>query len=335
MEKITTYWRYWNLKITDKNEISTSECIESLKEQKCTIKTLDRNKIKYKKRETSKKIKNNIFDQGYNLLSAIRYGGTSPKVLAVDMGISKQNLTYWLRKLETEGVLRKPSKGNYFLTESGKRMHDQYERYKNKQLVRIENMKVTFLVEKGGSILEEQLISQKHVLKNNVTFYHAVLNFHSTRLIVGKDYKFEVTITNTLGIDHNEAYHSAMLEAYGVVMYLQRHFKVELSDGYCSGKPEIAIPSPIASALLSTTGASQIRFDNAIMNRSKGRGADWEVHTLQEAQRIVDMPNTLDRIEAHLIDLKHSSAPEMGIIYKDLAGNLASIYTAGRTNNGL
>lgn len=253
--------------------------------------------LKQKGVKNSKKTKTKILDHGYKLLSAIRYGGTSPKLLAIDMGISKQDLNYWLKKLILEGVLRQPSKGNYFLTESGKRICDQYERYKNKQLVRIENMKVTFLVEKGGSILEEQLKSQKQVLKNNVTIYHAILNFHSTRLIVGKDYKFEVTITNVLGIDHNEAYHRTMLEAYGVVNYLTSWFDVELSEGYCTGKPEIAIPSPIASALLTTTGASQIRTDKAIMNRSKGRGADWEVYDLQDAQKIVDMPDAITRLE--------------------------------------
>ena len=33
------------------------------------------------------------------------------------------------------------------------------------------------------------------------------------------------------------------------------------------------------------------------MNRSKGRGADWEVHTLQQAQKIVDMPDAITRLK--------------------------------------
>ena len=272
-------------------------------------------------KKSSKKITKKIFGDGYMLLSAIRYGGTSPKLLAIDLGISKQNLNYKLRKLQTEGVITKRSKGNYFLTDSGKRICDQYERYKNKQLIRIENMKVTFVVEEGGNKLEEQLISQKQELNNGVKIYHATLNHHSTRLIVGKsEYKLEVTITNTLDIDLNEAYHRAMLEAYGVAMYLNHWFDVELSEGYCSGKPEIAVPSPVASALLQTTGASQIRTDKAIMNRSKGRGADWEVYSLQQAQKIVDMPETLTRMEE-----KIDKIPILGVnlspFYSDLAGS--------------
>ena len=273
------------------------------------------------KKSSSKKLTKKIFDDGYMLLSVFRYGGTSPKLLAIDMGISKQNLNYKLKKLVKEGVITKRSKGNYFLTESGKRICDQYERYKNKQLIRIENMKVTFVVEEGGSKLEEQLISQKQELNNGVKIYHATLNHHSTRLIVGKsEYKFEVTITNTLDINLNEAFHRVMLEAYDVTIYLNRWFDVELSEGYCNGKPEIAIPSPIASSLLQTTGASQIRTDKAIMNRSKGRGGRLGSLYPSTGTKIVDMPDdialikeTIGRIEKQSIN----SSP----FYSDLAGN--------------
>ena len=272
-------------------------------------------------KKSSKKLTKKIFDDGYMLLSAIRYGGTSPKLLAIELCIPKQNLNYKLKKLEKEGVITKHSKGNYFLTDSGKKIYDQYERYKNKQLVRVENMKVTFVVETGGEELVKQLKFKKHELKNNVTIYHTNLKNHSTRLIVSNDeYKFEVTITNSLGITPNEAFHHAMLEAYDVVNYLTSWFDVELSEGYCTGEPEIAIPSPIASALLSTTGASQIRTNKAIMNRSKGRGADWEVYTLQQAQKIVDMPDSMARIEEK-IDRLESKSVNSSPFYSDLAGS--------------
>ncbi len=271
-------------------------------------------------KKSSKKLTKKIFDDGYMLLSAIRYGGTSPKLLAIELCIPKQNLNYKLKKLEKEGVITKHSKGNYFLTDSGKKIYDQYERYKNKQLVRVENMKVTFVVETGGEELVKQLKFKKHELKNNVTIYHTNLKNHSTRLIVSNDeYKFEVTITNSLGITPNEAFHHAMLEAYDVVNYLTSWFDVELSEGYCTGKPEIAIPSPIASSLLQTTGASQIRTNKAIMNRSKGRGADWEVYTLQQAQKIVDMPDSMARIEEK-IDRLESKSVNSSPFYSDLAG---------------
>lgn len=284
--------------------------------------------------KSSKKLQEIFLNDGYNILSILRYGVTTPAVIMKELGLdSKQNLNYYLKKYVEDGILEKVQKGMYVMSESSKRIFDQYEHYKNKQLIRVENLKVTFIVEKGGEELQNKLISQKQKLKNNVMIYHAKLKNHSTRLIVSKNqYTFEVTVTNSLGITPNEAFHHAMLEAYGVTNYLTHWFDVELSEGYANGKPEIAIPSPIASSLLQTSGASQIRTYKAIMNRSNGRGADWEVYNLQEAQKIVDMPNTLERIEAHLIDLKESSAPNRGIIYKDLAGNLASIYTVMRTD---
>jgi len=272
--------------------------------------------------KSSKKLQQIFLDDRYNILSALRYAVTTPAVLREELGIdSKQNLNHYLKKYEKEGILQKLQKGMYVMTESSKRIYDQYERYKNKQLVRVENMKVTFIVKKGGEELEKNLKSKKTELKNNVIIYDSKLKKHSTRLIVSKsDYKFEVTVTNALGIDPNEAYHHAMLEAYGVANYLNQWFDVELSEGYCNGKPEIAIPSPIASALLNTTGASQIRTDKAIMNRSKGRGADWEVYDLQDAQKIVDMPDAIARLEEKIDRIEKNSVYSSSF-YSDLAGN--------------
>ena len=276
-------------------------------------------------KKSSKKIQEIFLRDRYGILSFFRYGITTPALCREELGIeSKQDLNYHLKKYVNEGILRKLDKGIYEMTESGKRIYDQYERYKNKQLVRVENLKVTFTVESGGEELVKQLKSEKQELKNNVMIYHATLKNHSSRLFVSKNqYKFEVTVTNALGITPNEAFHHAMLEAYGVANYLTDWFDVELSEGYANGKPEIAISSPIASSSLQTTGASQIRTNKAVMNRSKGRGADWEVYDLQQAQKIVDMPDTLEEINAKL-DMLCNNADKR--IYKDLAGNLSQIY---------
>ena len=274
-------------------------------------------------KKSSKKIQEIFLRDRYGILSFFRYGITTPALCREKLGIeSKQDLNYHLKKYVEDGILTKVQKGMYEMTFSCKRIYDQYERYKNKQLVRVENLKVTFKVEKGGEELVKNLDSRKQELKN-VTIYHSNLKNHSTRLIEGNGYQFEVTITNSLGITPNEAFHHAMLEAYDVANYLTSWFDVELSEGYANGKPEIAIPSPIASSLLETTGASQIRTNKAVMNRSKGRGADWEVYDLQQAQKIVDMPDTLEEINAKLDMLCYRNNKE---IYKDLAGNLSQIY---------
>ena len=104
-------------------------------------------------------------------------------------------------------------------------------------------------------------------------------------------------------------------------LYCSRNlFDVELLEGYANGKPEIAMPSPFASASLNTTGASQIRTDKGIMNRSKGRGADWEVNDLQEAQKVMDMPDTMARIEEKIDRIEKNSIYSSSF-YSDLAGN--------------
>lgn len=273
--------------------------------------------------KSSKKLQEIFLNDGYNILSILRYGVTTPAVIIEVLGLdSKQNLNYYLKKYVEDGILEKPQKGMYVMSESGKTIFDQYEHYKDKQLIRVENLKVTFIVEKGGEELQNQLIvSQKQELKNNVTIYHAKLKNHSTRLIVSKNqYNFEVTVTNALGITPSEAFHHAMLEAYDVANYLTHWFDVELSEGYANGKPEIAIPSPIASALLNTTGASQIRTNKAIMNRSNGRGADWEIYNLQDAQKIVDMPDTLAIILKELAIIKKQNT-NSSPFYSDLAGS--------------
>lgn len=274
----------------------------------------------------SKKIKDNFFDKPYTVLTSLCYV-SSLGLLSKDTGIPKQNLTYWLNKLIDEGFVERLGKGSYCLTVSGKRIYDQYNDYKNKQLVRIENMRVTFVVEEGGDKLETSNAFKINPMKNGTRIYHAHFDDRFTRLIVSKKiHKIEVTITNVLDIHYNDAYHQAILEAYKVAQYICETFNVELSDGKVTTKPEIAIPSPISSALLNTTGASQIRTNKGVMNRSKGRGADWEVYTLQEAQRIVNMPNTLDKIQEKLCSLENHLKSTISGNYHDLAGNSSLIY---------
>ena len=139
-------------------------------------------------KKSSKKIQDVFLDDPYKILSFMRWGVTTPANLLYELGIeSKQNLNHYLKKYVQEGLLQKLGKGMYVMTESGKRIYDKYEHYKNKQLVRVENLKVTFVVEKGGEELVKNLKSQKQELRNNVIMYHAKLKRHSTRLIVSND----------------------------------------------------------------------------------------------------------------------------------------------------
>lgn len=231
------------------------------------------------------------------IFSELRYGRCyTVKEIRGYTGFSKQRLNYWLEKLVEDGILHKQERGTYEMTGHGKRIYDQYERLHNKQLVRIENMHVTYKVISGTGKLFERLDWKKGGLKNTKVYTSRLRN-HTVRLIKKEGgYIFQVYVTKVLGESPKDAYHHARLEADDVAGCAE-WWGAKLSAGWVSSEPEIAIPSPIASALLMTNEASQIRTNKGIMNRSKGRGADWEPRDLQEAQKIVDMPDAISRLE--------------------------------------
>ena len=217
------------------------------------------------------------------------------------LGISKQRLNYWLEKMCVEGILTRLDKGLYRMTDTGKRIHDQYERLRGKQLVRIENMHVSYRMISGITKFSGMMTWKKTGLRK---VWISTIDNHTVRLIK-KDgwYEFQVYVTKILGTSPHDAYYHARLEADKVALKVE-WWGIKLSTGWVSSEPEIAIPSPVASALLTTTEASHIRTNKGIMNRSKGRIVDWEPRDLQQAQKIVDMPDTLERIEDEIRSIK-------------------------------
>lgn len=225
----------------------------------------------------------------------------STKEMRDILGISKQRLNYWLEKMCDDGILIRLDKGLYRMTESGKKIYDQYERLRGKQLVRIENMHVSYRIVSGVTKFGGALTWKRTGVKK---VWVSTIENHTVRLIK-KDgwYEFQVYITKVLGTSPYDAYYHARLEADKVATKAE-WWGVKLSIGWVSFEPEIAIPSPIASALLTITESSHIRTDKGVMNRSKGRIADWEPRDLQQAQKIVDMPDTLERIEDEIRSIK-------------------------------
>lgn len=244
----------------------------------------------------SKKSEWEIFKSPQIFLLEVRYGVSTLSQLCDIFQMRKQNMRYYLKKLCEEGLLHQPDNGIYKITDNGKRICDQYERFKGKQLVRIENMHVAYHVIEGANRLFEILSWKKGGLKHNKVYTSKIEN-HTVRLIKKEGgWNFEVYVTKILDVTYLEAYHQARVDADLVASSAEK-YGVKLSMGCVSSAPEIAIPSPIASALLTATGASQIRTNKGIFNRSKGRGADWEPTDLQQAQKIVDMPDAISRLE--------------------------------------
>jgi len=274
----------------------------------------------------TKKLEPSIFKMPYLLLTELRYGITSLSEICDIFQKPPQNMRYWLKKLCGEGFLVQPCTGYYRLTISGKKIHDQYERFKGKQLIRIENMHVSYTILENYANLVGAFDWRATKLRNNVKIYTTKAGNHTIRRIVGKSEPvLEVIVTKVLHVDLNQAYHNAIIEAERVVWDIEHRCKTEFSEAWVSGKPEIAIPSPIASSLLNVTGTSQIRTNNGIMNRSKGRFVDWEVTDLQQAQRIVNMPEDLEKILEIMYDLKEKAMPFSNQQFLNLAT------TAGQT----
>ncbi len=254
----------------------------------------------------SKKILPSYFTVLKIIFSELRYGrGYSTQEISGYTGFTKQRLNYWLEKLCEDGILKKQTRGIYEMTSHGKRIYDHYERFRGKQLVRIENMHVTYKVISGISKLFDRLIWKRSGLKHNRVYTSRIDN-HTVRLIKKEHgYNFQVYVTKVLGESPKEAYHQARVDADSVASSAE-WYGARLSEGWVSSEPEIAIPSPVASALLTTTEASQIRTNKGIMNRSKGRGADWEPTNLQQAQKIFDMPNNLEKITESISNLENN-----------------------------
>ena len=224
--------------------------------------------------------------------------------IAKGMGISKQRAYYWIEKMCEEHILKKIGYGGYSITESGKRLYDRYSRFENKQLIRIENMGVSYTIFQGISNIFNQYYWKKNGLKN-AKVWSTTVEAHTVKLYKSKDkpYRIEILITGTHGVKHYEAYHDAVIEADTVAGRIENVCDAKMSLGYVTTEPEIAIPSPIASATLIKYEASQIRTNRGIFNRSKGRYADWEVRNLQDAQKIMDMPDDVYSIKEQIQDL--------------------------------
>ncbi|MCV0410101.1 hypothetical protein [Nitrosopumilus sp.] len=271
----------------------------------------------------SKKISSRVFTVVYTLAKEMRFGNAHKADHLKDLfGMPKQNMNYYLNKLTEEGLVTQQGAGFYSMTENGKRIYDQIERIRGKQLIRIEDMRVTYEITQGVGHLISKHKWKVNPLRNGNTVGICKINTRTVRLITNREQsiaRLEVIITKVLDVHINEAYRKAVDEANIVVWELSP--EVEVSDGIVTKQPEIAIPCPIASALLGNIGASQIRTNKGIMNRSKGRGADFEVTDIQKAQMIVDMPEILHdtreailRVEDTLRILRASSFWNMAAV---------------------
>jgi len=252
-----------------------------------------------KKLSKGKKVTQENFTLPIRILTCLYAYGKYNHTISSELRITKQKRNYWLRKLETEGFIERPFHGYSEITESGKKRYRGLEKQQNKSLIRLENMRFKFPIIRGGNILIRSLQNHKiQTLKNNVTVHHGILNGFTVRIFDStKNPCMEITSKKKLGNNIYELYCEARVDIQKMLIDVNDGNEVSLDLPEPSMKPEWAIPSPMASAILNVTQSSQIRTPKGIFNRSKDRNADWEVTDLGAALKILDMPNAIERIE--------------------------------------
>lgn len=247
---------------------------------------------------TSKKLTEISFTIPYRILSALKNTKEPQAPHVIYIQIPKQNRNYWLRKLVADGLIRKPKRGFYEITEIGKTSLEGLEKTQCQQLIRLENMRYKFPIMKNHGYLVNALYwpnIQEMMNLNiiNTKFWGFTVRIFSTKT----NPSLEITCKQKLGVNQYDLMYEARREVEEIALLIQGQWKIELGGIEQSMKPEWAIPSPISEAILSATQSSQIRSDAGVFNRSKGRKADWEVYDVQLAGKILEMPKNIKKLE--------------------------------------
>ena len=243
----------------------------------------------------------------YRILQSLVFHSLTCSDLSKNLGISKQLVVYWCNKLLKEGLIEKPFRGIYDISDTGKKLLDGFTVEKGKLLVRLENMRFSFPILKNSSYLQTNFRWKKTSKLNGVTILYDKIWGHTIRIILNPNNPtIEITCKQKLGSDIYEMYDEAKDDAKTIADIFQEQTKVVLGEPRQAMKPEWAVSSEIAESILSVTCSSQIRTSQGIINRSKGRNADLEVRDPRHAVSILEMPLRLERLERAVISSIYS-----------------------------
>lgn len=236
-----------------------------------------------------------LISEGYNIHDQIRSC----------LKISKERLQYHMKKMIDEGLITKYSRGLYDLTDAGKKFHVTYVESMGKDMIRLENMRWKYPIVRGGErIIQYYLKDPKKSQINGITQYHGKINNLSSNVKISKDHEWlEIISEKQIGKNCYELYHNAETQVEMVLKRLRKDPEISIGTGEPSMKPEWAFPHLFAEIGLTATQSSQIRTQYGIINKSKGRNADWEVDSIVKVERILNIPNEIDSIKDSLAKL--------------------------------
>jgi len=201
-----------------------------------------------------------------------------------------------------EGLITKYSRGIYDLTEAGEKRNATYVKEDSKRKIQLENMRFKCKIHEGFEKVMKYIRNpKKSQLRNGITQYTGKIQNLSVRVFVSeKNQVLEITCEKKSSTNSYEIYHNARKQVENSLIRMIKDGKIILGILEPSMKPEWAIPHPIADIILDKTESSQIRTENGVMNRSKGRNADWEVDDIIQAERVMNMPNVMDEIHQNV-----------------------------------
>ncbi|MBT4326142.1 MAG: hypothetical protein HOD60_04445 [Candidatus Nitrosopelagicus sp.] len=235
------------------------------------------------------------------ILELISEGYNSPYSMREYLKIPKEGLNYHLRKMVSEGLITNYSRGIYDLTEAGKKINATYVKEDGKKMIRLENMRFKCKIYGGAEKIMAYIRNPKGSQLNGVTQYTGKLKNLSVRIFVSKKNKIlEITCEKKLGVNRYEIYYKARKQIEDSLTGMIKDSEITLGILEQSMNPEWAVPHLIAEVILDKTESSQIRTKHGVVNRSKGRNADWEVDDIIQAEKIMNMPNLMDEIHQNV-----------------------------------
>jgi len=217
--------------------------------------------------------------------------------------ISKQLVNYYLKTLQQFQYIEKVSRGGYIITDFGKKYLDRSSTIAPRDQIRLENMCYRYPILAGYENLAGKYEISSQGILNSVTVDNTRIRGVSIRIINSKNPSIIISCSHIFATNLEELQTRAINEANNIARIVEKRWHIMLGEPESAMRPDIAIPSPLAEMALNASGASQIKNDNYIINRSKGRGADIEAHDITHAQKILLIPDTLARIETKLASL--------------------------------
>ena len=226
------------------------------------------------------------------------------------LGMTKQHLSYYLKKFKNEGFVIQPYPGAYGITESGKNFFEQLMENNRKNLIRLENMRYKFPIYSNLNLLLEFLNWKQTKLKN-VNVYHGEFEGYSLRIFAGKKPSVEITCQHYHGTNNYQIMWEAKDDIEKIMMKFSEKFDVKMGPPEPSMEPDFALPSKLSEDILMAYGASQLKSDSVTLNKSRGRGYDWETHSIDSSQLVLNLPNMIEKMSFQIEEIKENSKDKM------------------------